>query len=147
MIHHAVARLLQEGIKPERIFYVSVEHPLYNGLSLEDFLGIYREATGIDFRKTECFVFFDEIQYLKGWELHLKAIVDTFTKVKCIASGSAAAALRMKSVESGAGRFTDFLLPPLTFYEYLNLLDGLDNLDASFVNFRDMNLKGGIFIG
>src|SRR5207248_9376327 len=24
---------------------------------------------------------------------------------------------------SGAGRFTDFLLPPLTFYEYLDLLD------------------------
>ncbi len=29
----------------------------------------------------------------------------------------------MKSNESGAGRFTDFLLPPLTFYEYLVLLD------------------------
>src|SRR6185503_1765074 len=39
-----------------------------------------------------------------------------------VASGSAAAALKLKSAESGAGRFTDFLLPPLTFYEYLHLL-------------------------
>ena len=30
-------------------------------------------------------------------------------------------------MESGAGRFTDFLLPPLTFHEYLDLL-GIDGL-------------------
>jgi len=35
---------------------------------------------------------------------------------------SAAAALRLKSQESGAGRFSDFMLPPLTFYEFLNFL-------------------------
>ena len=31
------------------------------------------------------------------------------------------AELKKKSNESGAGRFTDFSLPPLTFYEYLHL--------------------------
>jgi hypothetical protein len=70
---------------------------------------------------------FDEIQYLKQWEVHLKALVDDYPKVRFIASGSAAAALRLKSHESGAGRFTDFLLPPLTFHEYL-LLRGEDDL-------------------
>jgi predicted AAA+ superfamily ATPase len=53
----------------------------------------------------------------------LKTAVDAYRNIKFVASGSAAAALRLKSQESGAGRFTDFLLPPLTFYEYLNLLD------------------------
>jgi len=52
---------------------------------------------------------------------HLKSLVDTYPNIKCVGSGSAAAALRLKSSESGAGRFTDFLLPPLTFYEYLHL--------------------------
>jgi len=33
----------------------------------------------------------------------------------------AAVALKRQSTESGAGRFTDFLLPPLTFSEYLEL--------------------------
>ena len=47
--------------------------------------------------------------------------------MKFIASGSAAAALKMKSTESGAGRFTDFMLPPLTFHEYIHLL-GLNAL-------------------
>ena len=52
--------------------------------------------------------FFDEIQYLKNWEIHLKSLVDRNRRTKFIASGSAAAALRMKSIESGAGRFSDF---------------------------------------
>jgi predicted AAA+ superfamily ATPase len=44
------------------------------------------------------------------------------TVPKFVASGSAAAALKLKSNESGAGRFTDFMLPPLTFNEYIHLL-------------------------
>jgi predicted AAA+ superfamily ATPase len=59
---------------------------------------------------------------LREWEVHLKALVDSYPEIKFIATGSAAAALRLKSTESGAGRFTDFLLPPLTFYEYLDLI-------------------------
>ncbi|MCK4506548.1 MAG: ATP-binding protein [Candidatus Aegiribacteria sp.] len=123
MIHHSIQRLMNKGIDPKMIFYITVDHPLYNGLGLEELLALYNKAAGTDFTKDACYVFFDEIQYLRNWEIHLKAIVDSWESVKCIASGSAAAALRMKSSESGAGRFTDFLLPPLTFFEYLSLLD------------------------
>ena len=72
------------------------------------------------------YVFFDEIQYLRDWEIHLKVMTDDRPLTKVTVSGSAAAALRLRSQESGAGRFTDFLLPPLTFYEYLDLVDELD---------------------
>jgi predicted AAA+ superfamily ATPase len=77
--------------------------------------------------KEEFFVFFDEIQYLKDWEVNLKSLVDTYKNVKFVASGSAAAELKKRSDESGAGRFTDFKLPPLTFYEYIHL-KGYDQL-------------------
>lgn len=122
MIHHAVQRLLEQGVEPKRLFYVSVDHPLYNGLGLEEMLSLYEEAVGIDLRKEPAYVFFDEVQYLREWEVHLKALVDGYPELRIVASGSAAAALRLKSHESGAGRFTDFLLPPLTFHEYLVLL-------------------------
>ena len=75
----------------------------------------------IDLEKDQLYVFFDEIQYMKNWETHLKSLVDTRANIKAVVSGSAAAALKLKSDESGAGRFTDILLPPLTFYEYLEL--------------------------
>ncbi len=123
LIHHTIQDLIQSGVSPERIAYFSVDHPIYNDLALESFLDIYSEATGINYLEDECFIFFDEIQYLKNWEIHLKAIVDRLPNIKCTVSGSAAAALKLKSHESGAGRFTDFLLPPLTFHEYLELLN------------------------
>ncbi|HVT61604.1 MAG TPA: ATP-binding protein [Thermoanaerobaculia bacterium] len=119
LLHHTIQRLIGEGFPPRRICYVSIDHPLYNGRSLEDILELFEEATGSPLSTTECFLFLDEIQYLKDWEIHLKSLVDSYAAVKCIASGSAGAALRRKSNESGAGRFTDFFLPPLTFYEYL----------------------------
>jgi hypothetical protein len=64
-------------------------------------------------------VIFDEIQYFKDWAVHLKSLVDAYPSIRFIASGSAAAVLKMKSRESGAGRFSDFILPPLSFAEFL----------------------------
>lgn len=117
LIHHAIRTLLGEGIPPQRLAYLSVDLPLYDGLSLERLLELAEEATG----GTLEWAFFDEIQYLKDWEIHLKRLVDDRPGLRIVVSGSAAAALRLKSLESGAGRFTDFLLPPLTFAEYLDL--------------------------
>lgn len=122
LIHHVIQRMIQNGWDSKHICYISIDHPLYNGLSLDDVLELFKEASGIDYMSEECTIFFDEIQYSKDWERYLKVIVDKFPKLKCIVSGSAAAALKRQSTESGAGRFTDFLLPPLTFYEYLILL-------------------------
>ncbi len=130
LLHHAIQRLLDEKqCAPHRICYVSVDHPLYVGCSLERLLEIFASASKIDLETEECFVFFDEIQYLKRWEVHLKTLVDRYPNLKVIASGSAAAALRLKSDESGAGRFTDFHLPPLTFHEYLTLRGDEDLVD------------------
>lgn len=125
MIYHAIQRLLDSGIDPKKICYISIEAPVYIDLSLEKILDYYKKIFEIPDLKG-CFVFFDEIQYLKNWEIHLKRLVDDFKRTKFVASGSAAAALKLKSIESGAGRFTDFLLPPLTFYEYLLLLGKSD---------------------
>lgn len=126
LIHHTVQRLIDEGMEPRRICYLDVANPLYTGCGLQDLLDFYAEAARVEPATEPLFVFFDEIQYLKEWEVHLKSLVDTYPNIKFLASGSAAAALRLKSNESGAGRFTDFFLPPLTFYEYLDLLGQAD---------------------
>lgn len=126
MIYHAIQALIDDGIPPQSIGYFSVDHPIYNGLSLEKLLGYYSQSSGKDYKRNQIYIFFDEIQYLRNWEVHLKSAIDTYPNIKLVASGSAAAALRLKSQESGAGRFTDFLLPPLTFYEYIDLMKKTD---------------------
>lgn len=118
MINQAIQRLIKGGTKSHSILYVSVDTPVYTELSLERLFNLFCEIHGHN-RKAKLFVFYDEIQYHADWERHLKSLVDSFSSVKFVASGSAAAALKMKSRESGAGRFTEFLLPPLNFNEFL----------------------------
>ena len=121
MLYHTIQKLINDGINPQKIIYISIETPIYNRISLEELFALARQAVGKADDLKGFFVFYDEIQYLKDWEIHLKSVIDTFIYSKFVASGSAAAALKMKSQESGAGRFTDFNLPPLTFNEYIHL--------------------------
>lgn len=118
MVYHAIQELINADIPGNRILYLSMETPLYSGIPLERLTNLFRQLFQHG-RDEPLFIFFDEIQYLKDWEIHLKSLVDSYSSYRFIATGSAAAALRLKSQESGAGRFTDFLLPPLTFAEYL----------------------------
>ncbi len=127
MVLQLLQDLLQEGHPGKRLFYLSLETPVYTGLSLERLLRHYLEDFG-HARDTPLWVVFDEIQYLRDWEVHLKSLVDSYPQYRFIATGSAAAALRLKSRESGAGRFTEFLLPPLTFSEYLRFIGEDDQM-------------------
>ena len=120
MLHHTIQELIDEGMPARKIIFITVENPIYTNIALEELFKYALEAIGNQDPK-DCFVFFDEIQYLKDWEIHLKTLVDSYRGTKFVVSGSAAAALKFKSNESGAGRFTDFLLPPLTFYEYIHI--------------------------
>lgn len=120
LIRHIIQGLIGQGISPRKICYLSIDAPIYNRIPLETLFSYCRKAV-LDEDPQGFYIFFDEIQYLKDWEVHLKSLVDTFRQTRFLASGSAAAALKLKSNESGAGRFTDFLLPPLTFHEYLHL--------------------------
>lgn len=122
MLFHSIQRLLDEDVNPQKIFFIGIDNPIYVHLSLEDILSLCKKSLNQN-DLNGCYVFFDEIQYLKDWERHLKVLVDSFPETKFIVSGSAAAALKWHSTESGAGRFTDFMLPPLTFQEYIHLKD------------------------
>ena len=121
MMFHAIQRLIDDGVSPQNIIYISVETPIYNKIYLEQLFSIACKILGKSHGREQMYVFCDEIQYLKGWEIELKSLVDAYINVKFVASGSAAAELKTRSDESGAGRFTEFSLPPLTFYEYIHL--------------------------
>lgn len=120
MLQHMVQDMIDNGQNPRKIIFITIENPIYNNIALEQLFKYAKEATGQK-DKDGWTVVFDEIQYFRSWEVHLKTLVDSYRADKFIVSGSAAAALKFASTESGAGRFTDFMLPPLTFNEYLNL--------------------------
>ncbi|MBS4061010.1 MAG: ATP-binding protein [Bacteroidetes bacterium] len=120
MLFHSIQQLIEESVNPQQIFFVGIDNPIYIHLSLEDILSLCKKSLNLT-NLNGCYVFFDEVQYLKDWERHLKVLVDSYPDTKFVVSGSSAAALKWHSTESGAGRFTDFMLPPLTFQEYIHL--------------------------
>ena len=149
LIRHLIADLLSNGVDARRLAYVEMDHPLLHGQTLEALIQQIETVTpgGEGLR----YLFFDEIQSHKEWEKHLKPLVDHRPDLRLLVSGSAAAALKRQSTESGAGRFTDFLLPPLTFSEFLDLrreeaaicedrpniyaLHDIERLNAQFVDY------------
>ncbi|HXJ99169.1 MAG TPA: ATP-binding protein [Gelidibacter sp.] len=120
MMFHTIDKLIEEKVNPQQIFFIGIDNPIYINLGLQEVLDLCQASVKVE-NLEDCYIFFDEIQYLKDWERHLKVLVDTYPATKFIVSGSAAAALKWHSTESGAGRFTDFMLPPLTFQEFIHL--------------------------
>lgn len=127
ILHQTIHRFLQTGTPGTRILYLSLDTPIYTGTALQTFVDSFLTRFS-HARETQLTVIFDEVQYLRDWEVHLKSLVDSYPAIRFIASGSAAAALRLRSRESGAGRFTEFLLPSLTFAEYLRFVGKEDAL-------------------
>lgn len=123
MIRQTIAEALATGFKNTNILYASIDAPIYAGFPLERFMQFFENFS----IEEKYIVIFDEIQYLKDWEIHLKDLVDNYPNVKFVVTGSAAAALHLKSKESGAGRFSEFMLPPLTFYEFLCFIGHHEN--------------------
>jgi predicted AAA+ superfamily ATPase len=113
------------------VLFASIDTPTYTGLSLAKFLDLFARECPHDPNGPRL-VIFDEIQYLKDWEVHLKDLVDHFPATRFVCSGSATATLKRRSDESGAGRFTDFVLPPLTFAEFLRFTKREDELIETF---------------
>jgi len=132
LLYQSIQELINEKVNPKEICYFSIETPLFNGISLEELVNLYLKKNAKT-TKDKLYFFFDEIQYLKDWEVHLKSLVDSYHNFKFIVSGSAAAALKLKSQESGAGRFTEFVLPPLTFQEFLKLTENEHLIDTKWV--------------
>lgn len=139
MMYHSIDQLIQQNIDPQRIFFVGIDNPIYVNLSLEEILDLCKASVKKESLKN-CFIFFDEIQYLKDWERHLKVLVDSYPDTKFIVSGSAAAALKWHSTESGAGRFTDFMLPPLTFQEFIHLKNKNHLIQKSSIRYGDQQI-------
>ena len=84
MLKHLVARLLSTpGINGTHILFLSLDTPLYSGRSLESlvqlFMDLHQHQAG-----APLWVMFDEIQYLKDWEVHLKSLVDTYPHIRFI---------------------------------------------------------------
>jgi len=119
LLQHTIKHLLDTGRAPQNIFYVSMENPLFAGLTLATVLRLFREIQGHSVIEHKLYVVFDGIQYVRDWGAQLAALAAAHGGIRFIVSGTVAAAIKANGAEDTAPRFADFYLPPLTFAEYL----------------------------
>jgi predicted AAA+ superfamily ATPase len=131
LLQQVVARLLADGVRPERVFYVTFDElPSLAGLK-EPVLAVARwfeqQRLGRTFNEAAradepAYLLFDEIQNLRDWAPQLKHLVDT-QAVRVLVTGSSS--LRIEAGrDSIAGRVTTLDLSPLTLREIAGLREG-----------------------
>ncbi|MFH1029911.1 MAG: ATP-binding protein [bacterium] len=130
LLKQLVAKLLNDGIKKENIFYYNFDYGIQ--LQKEEFLdevltvymeGILKKAKYYPDEKV--YILLDEIQYIDNWQSVLKRFYDLSSKnIKFIITGSQSLLLKNKYRESLAGRIFDFYLHPLSFREFMKIKDG-----------------------
>ena len=123
--YQMIEALLQSGVPPQKIVFISMDHPMLKLSAMNESLECYHENI---YPEQDVYYFFDEIQYAQDWDKWLKAIYDMQPDTKMVATGSASPVLIKGSQESGAGRWSAIQVPTMSFYEYCELLN-LDRPD------------------
>lgn len=118
--YQMIEALLQKGVPPQKIVFISMDHPMLKLGGINDVLECYHENI---YAEQDVYYFFDEVQYAQDWDKWLKIIYDMQPDTQVVATGSASPALIKGNQESGAGRWSVIQVPTMSFYEYCELLD------------------------
>lgn len=119
-LYFLIKKLLKSGIKRERILYLNFENPNLFDLSLKDLpkiLEVFYELYPQN-KSQKIWLFFDEIQNIKDWEVFVRSILDK-EKAQVFISGSSSRLLSREIATSLRGRTLSYLLLPFSFREVL----------------------------
>ncbi len=119
IMYQMIENLIDEGVNPGNILYVSFDNPIVKLVSVESVISIYESLYPIEETK---YIFLDEIQYTENWELWMKVIYDSRKDIRLTATGSASPILEKGAADSGTGRWSVLKIPTMSFYEYCHLL-------------------------
>lgn len=119
IMYQMMEHLIDEGVSPKNILYVSFDNPMIKLVNVETVLSIYESLFPIEGTR---YIFLDEIQYTEHWELWMKVIYDRRKDIRLTATGSASPVLEKSTTDSGTGRWSVLRIPTMSFYEYCRLL-------------------------
>lgn len=119
ILYQMIDALIEEGVSPRNILYVSFDNPIVKLMSAESVLSIFESLYPIEGTR---YIFLDEIQYTENWELWMKVIYDSRKDIRLTATGSASPILEKGAADSGTGRWSILKIPTMSFYEYCRLL-------------------------
>jgi len=124
LIHQLIQDLLDKGVSPSRILYLSIDEVELSkgGVELKHIIEAYFKyivKKPLDQLDNNHYLFLDEVQELPQWEKILKNWYDLGYKLKFIISGSSSIWISKGTEESLLGRIKTSVMMPLKFSEVL----------------------------
>jgi len=125
IMHQCIQELLEQGIPPRHIFYLSFEDSYltakYNLKTLfHDIVAAYAEHILNDelaHTNAKLYFFFDEVHRLPNWATSVKTYYDQHAPIAFMVSGSASFGMQKSKGDSLLGRMVEFTLYPFSFRE------------------------------
>ena len=124
---------IMEKMAPEKLLYLNFEVPQLYNFNISDF----SRLDNIINKKGVNTLFFDEIQYVDGWEIYVRQKLDEGFRV--IITGSNASLMSKEMGTKLTGRHITQELFPFSFYEFLRF----KKLKASSENLNKYLITGG----
>lgn len=130
IIKQIVKNLIDEGVKPDKIIYYSMDDPALfrSEVKHDKFFDSLMDEARKKADNQQMYIFLDEVQRFECWELFLKKYYDLHYPVRFAISGSASSPIFKKSRESLVGRIKDFHILPFSFREFLLFHNRENNL-------------------
>ncbi len=120
LLYDRLAKLEAEGVRRSRTFYLNFEDERLQPLTLDSLTlaieAFYRNDPRA--RREKCWLFFDEIQNVDGWERFVRRLLDS-ERVQIVVTGSSARLLGREVATSMRGRSLSTELLPFGFDEAL----------------------------
>lgn len=114
ILKNVVQILLQQGVAPKNIIYITGELPALQNLRILDIYQTYAETM----KPAKTHVFIDEVQELPNWQQQVKYLYDNYDS-KIFLTGSSGLILSKQTAKL-TGRFIETHVLPLSFMEFLD---------------------------
>ena len=137
-------KLIQDGIDPHAILYVSMDDYLLRGVSIVEIVATFRKVHKHSVDQS-IFLFFDEVTYKPDYPQQLKNLIDR-EKVTVLATSSSTSLLRDQRAFL-TGRTATIEIQPLSLPEYLEFKGiRVARKDQQLLDsyFRDYMREGGL---
>jgi len=119
MLSHTIQALINAGKPANQISLISFAVPVFKGLDLESVVKLNLKA--LEIKSADDLVFiFEEIQYNNEWEEQLEKVAKIWPRALFIGSSSIGIESKGKR-KSRSKRFHSFVLPILSFYEFIEI--------------------------
>ncbi|MEA3329804.1 MAG: ATP-binding protein [Nanoarchaeota archaeon] len=139
LLFQIIKDLIKQGVNPKAILFVNFDHADLSHLEnpFKEVLDVYFQEIAPDKR---CYLIFDEVQNVKGWEKWAKSLYDE-KKHQIILTGSSSQLLDNKLATLISGRYLKIEVFPLDFREFLEFKNIVIENNLDLVSKKNKILK------